>query len=136
MQVKLKICDGCQKPKPIWKSEGRKKFCKECWSWQTKSEGGNVKLPKQNPIRPRSSKREKLDRAYSVLRQQYLLNHHMCEIHLPGCTLRATDIHHTYSGKDRSKYYLDTTTWKAVCRFCHDWIHDNANKAREMNYLK
>jgi hypothetical protein len=49
---------------------------------------------------------------------------------------RTSEIHHSYSGKDRDKYYLDTTTWYAVERCCHDWCHANPKEARELGYLK
>jgi len=48
----------------------------------------------------------------------------------------ATEIHHTYCGKDRAQYYLDESTWIAVSRDGHNWIHDNPKEAREQGFLK
>ena len=31
IQAKLKTCAGCNEPKHIWKSDGKDKYCKECW---------------------------------------------------------------------------------------------------------
>jgi len=60
------------------------------------------------------------------------LNQH-CQAKLLNCTLISTDVHHLYSGKDRNKYYLDETTWKAVCRNCHNYIHDKLSKEDAIN---
>lgn len=90
------------------------------------------KIPK------RSEKRKKQDLAYKALREAYLKTHPECEANIPGVCSGdpAHEIHHTYSGKDREKYYLDTTTWKAIERSCHDWIHAHPLEAREMGLLK
>jgi hypothetical protein len=85
------------------------------------------------------SKRKKQNDEYSKLRKFYLDAHPFCEANLPGvCTSVATDIHHLYSGKNRNKYYLDDTTWKAICRNCHIFIHDklSAEEAIELNLKK
>jgi hypothetical protein len=44
---------------------------------------------------------------------------------LPITKWSSTEIHHTYCGKDEAKYYLDESTWIAVSRDGHNWIHDN-----------
>jgi hypothetical protein len=85
------------------------------------------------------SKRKKQNDEYSKLRKLYLDAHPFCEANLPGvCTSVTTDIHHLYSGKNRNKYYLDDTTWKAICRNCHIFIHDklSAEEAIELNLKK
>jgi predicted HNH restriction endonuclease len=53
-----------------------------------------------------------------------------------GCMHNATDVHHTYAGSNRDAFYLVQSTWKAVCRNCHNWVHENPAKARELGYLK
>jgi hypothetical protein len=53
-----------------------------------------------------------------------------------GCMVNATDVHHTFSGADRSVYYLIQSTWFPVCRSCHDWIHKFPKEARILGYLK
>ncbi|NQY42597.1 MAG: hypothetical protein HRT87_04550 [Legionellales bacterium] len=82
-----------------------------------------------------SKKRQQEDAKYRKLRINFLEEKPMCEARLPGCTLKSTDVHHKYSGKDRSKYYLDTSTWLSCCRSCHDFIHKNPRFARESNLL-
>lgn len=90
------------------------------------------------PIPNRSEKRKKEDVAYQALRKAYLLTHPSCELNIQGvCSGEpAHEIHHTYSGKDREKYFLDTTTWKSTERNCHDWVHLHPVEAREMGLLK
>jgi predicted HNH restriction endonuclease len=43
---------------------------------------------------------------------------------LNDCAIEATDVHHLFSGRNKDKYYLDMSTWKAVCRNCHRAIHN------------
>lgn len=102
--VKLKICNGCKKEKPIWKSFGKEKYCKECWKRKS------IAKPK--------------NREYSNKRKKFLSIHPKCEARLPGCMSDATDVHHCYSGIDREEHFLDDNTWKAVCRNCHNIIHN------------
>lgn len=151
MKQKLKKCDGCGNDRPIWKNvveDGeRKRYCKYCWMSPAKStERGSdddkkVKPTtfnkKQKPIPRRSSKRIKQDALYKVLREQFLKDHPTCMIKIPGvCTGKSCEVHHSYSGKDREKYYLDTTTWFAVDRNCHNFVHEHPEESREMGYLK
>ena len=89
---------------------------------------------KQKPI-PLMSKKRKIENAqYIVLRAEFLgkKENQVC----PITRQQATEIHHSYSGKDRAKYFLDTSTWIGVSRDGHNWIHDNPKEARELGYLK
>lgn len=81
-----------------------------------------------------SKKRQEEDLQYKVLRQEFLSRkeNQIC----PISKQQTVEVHHTYSGKDRAKYYLDTTTWMAVSRDGHNWIHDHPKDAREQGYLK
>lgn len=113
---KLKKCNGCDELKYIWKSIGKKdKYCKSCWY--------NIEKPKS--IVPVSKKRQVAMDDYSKKRELFLIAKPHCEAKLLECTGKATDVHHLYSGKDRNKYYLNISTWKAVCRNCHNYIHDH-----------
>jgi len=94
----------------------------------------NIKLKAMKPI-PKVSDKRKIENAkYSVLRIEFLgkTENKIC----PITGWPATEVHHTYCGKDRAKYYLDVTTWLAVSRDGHNWIHDNPKEARELGYLK
>ncbi len=140
MQQKLKICDNCKKPSIIWKSSGTggKRYCKQCSSNTGVAKLSIIKpTAKAKPIPPRSQKRSKEERLYQAKRIIFLQEHPLCEAHLPGiCTKHATDVHHSYSGKDRQQHFLNESTWFATCRACHDWIHNHSKEARELGYLK
>ena len=113
--MKLKICTECNEPKPIWKSVGKTdKYCKQCWF--------SLEPPKK--ISPVSKKKKEEMSEYSKLRTAFLVIHPFCEAKLQGCTSSATDVHHLYSGRDREKYYLTISTWKAICRNCHNIVHN------------
>jgi|LakMenE01Jun11ns_1017448.scaffolds.fasta_scaffold9321996_2 hypothetical protein len=129
MVKKKKICNNCNNLTFIYKSIGVNKYCKNC----------SMKLFPIKKISKIGSKRKKQNDEYSKLRKLYLDAHPFCEANLPGvCTSVTTDIHHLYSGKNRNKYYLDDTTWKAICRNCHIFIHDklSAEEAIELNLKK
>jgi hypothetical protein len=134
MQTKLKECDGCGKTTVIWKNHEGFRYCKYCWSCQKHSD--NTEKP-TNPAIPRvSSKRKKKDAEYAKLRQRYLTENPLCMIKGPNCTHYATDVHHSFAGSNRDAFYLVQSTWLAVCRACHSWIHENPEKARILGYLK
>jgi len=132
---KLKICDDCGRESIIWKSSGTGglKLCKTCWSCHSSKE--TLQKP-TNPISRVSAKRAKKDAEYAKLRQRYLTENPLCMIKVNGCTHGATDVHHTRSGSDRNAFYLVQSTWKAVCRNCHDFVHLNPKIAREIGWLK
>ena len=134
--MKLKICDGCNKERPIWKSSGTGglKLCQQCWSCH---KGGEDKQKPTSSEIPRvSAKRAKKDAEYAKLRIRYLTENNLCRVMVNGCGNGATDVHHKFSGSDRDTYYLVQSTWLAVCRACHSWIHENPEKARIMGWLK
>lgn len=132
---KTKTCDGCGKNSIIWKSSGTGglKLCKQCWSCQKTQD--NVQKP-TNTIPRVSAKRAKKDAEYLKLRERFLTENPICQISVAGCNHGATDVHHTYAGANRDAFYLVQSTWKAVCRNCHDYIHANPAEARVMNWLK
>ena len=76
-----------------------------------------------------SKKMAKINREYSKLRIEFLIDKPNCMASLPGCTLRAAEIHHK---KGRGKYHNDITTWLSVCRICHNWIELNPIDAQEL----
>ena len=134
--MKLKVCDGCQKETVIWKNHGGFKYCKYCWSCQKAIDSDSVQKPTDYKIPQVSSKRKKKDAEYLKLRERYLSDNPLCMVKVNGCSHNATDVHHTRSGSDRDTYYLVQSTWLAVCRACHSWIHENPEKARILGYLK
>ena len=136
MKQKLKECDGCGKETVIWKNHGGFKYCKYCWSCQNPKNKDNIQKPTDYKIPQVSSKRKKKDQEYLKLRERFLTENHLCQVTVAGCTNGATDVHHTYAGANRDAFYLVQSTWRAVCRNCHDWIHSHPTEARVMNWLK
>jgi hypothetical protein len=134
MKVKLKECDGCNKPSVIWKNHEGFRYCKQCWSCH-KSED-NTQKPTNSGIPRVSSKRKEKDAEYLKLRNRYLTENPLCVVKVSGCMHNATDVHHTYAGSNRDAFYLVQSTWRAVCRNCHNWIHEHPEEARIMNWLK
>ncbi len=78
-----------------------------------------------------SKKMDKIERSYSKLRKEFLLEHSMCQLRAVDCSLTATDVHHK---KGRGKYHLDTTTWMPLCRNCHSFIHEHIQEAKEYGF--
>jgi hypothetical protein len=133
---KKKICSGCNTEQYIWKNHEGSKYCKDCWSCHKSKDNKSQKpklAPSSSKLKQKSDKQKAIDKAYTLMRKEYLTKHPMCEIKLPGCTGLATDIHHKeYRGINT----LAQATWVAACRTCHDWCHANPAEARELGYLK
>lgn len=145
MNQKLKICTNCKKPRRIWKSSLKGKFCKFCWfklpenkpKVKLKIKLKKISVIKKKRISPISEKRIIANKKYSKLRKKFLEEKPECEAHLTGiCTSVSTEVHHLYSGKDRAAHYLDVPNWKSICRSCHTYLHVNTIWARKNNLLK
>jgi len=89
--------------------------------------------PPRKPIAKRSKKREDENKVYLMLREKFLKDNPRCAV-FP--LMDSNEVHHTYSGKDRDKYFLVVETWLPVSRYGHKWIHDHPKEARELNLLK
>lgn len=130
---KLKVCMDKECQNEFKQYNSLQKFCSP--SCTNKNRKVNIKLkPLYKPINKVSEKRKIENLKYSVLRTEFLgkKENHICPITIQP----AIEIHHTYCGKDRAKYFLDTSTWLAVSRDGHNWIHANPKEARELGYLK
>ena len=130
----------CKLSGTVWKQYNSLQKC-QCNECKKKQKPPNLKLkslyvmPKQKkPINKVSKKKAILDAKYLVLRKEFLgkKENQIC----PITKQQTTEIHHTYSGKDRSKYYLEIDTWLAVSRQGHIWIHEFSKEARGLGYLK
>ena len=124
-QFKLKVCKVC-------KSEFR-----QYTSFTKCSCQNSLPKPKETKkyVIPTVSEKRKIENLkYSVLRIEFLgkKENQIC----PITKQQTIEVHHTYCGKDRAKYYLDVSTWLAVSRDGHNWIHSNPKEARELGYLK
>ena len=76
MQPKLKKCSGCDQLKHIWKRHEKQLYCKDCWSQHP--DKGKKPLQAKKPMNKKSSKIQKLDALYTVLRESYLKNNPFC----------------------------------------------------------
>ena len=88
-------------------------------------------LPKsKKPIKKVSDKRKIQNLQYSADRIVFLNKPENRKCPITGQP--TPDVHHKFSGKDRSKYFLDQSTWLAVSREGHIWIHEHSKEAREL----
>jgi hypothetical protein len=136
MRVKLKHCDGpCQKDKPIWKNEGGKRYCSDCYRKIKQAEPTNNARPRTSkPIKQFSDKRQKEEVAYKAMRIVFLTQNPFCFMKIPGrCTTKATTIQHK---KGRGKYFLDTTTWGSACMECHAYCDTHPEEAFENGWAE
>ena len=130
MISKKKVCSGCNTEQYIWKRHLGQPFCKSCWSCHESKDKPKTKVPSK--LKQKSDKQKAIDKAYTLMRKEYLTKHSMCEIKLPGCKGQACDIHHTaYRGINT----LAQATWLAACRECHDWVHMEPKLARKLGFL-
>lgn len=89
--------------------------------------------PKSKYIKKVSDKRSDQMAQYKPMRLEFLKLYPKCQFE--GCECKSIEVHHKYSGKDRSKFYLDDSTWMAICRKHHAWIHAYPKQSRSMGYL-
>lgn len=136
IKVKLKPCDGedCNhRLQHIWKSEGNKKYCKNCWLKIMSGERIVPLIKKQKPIAKNSDKRKKQELAYSILRKTYLNNHSLCEANISEeCRGKSSQIHHK-AGRI-GELLCDDTKFLAVCDRCHDYIENNREEAIKLEF--
>ena len=81
-------------------------------------------------MKKQSKKMTKKNTEYSKLRKVYLTDKPNCMASIPGCALRASEIHHK---KGRGEHHNDVSTWLLVCRSCHEWIENHPEQAIELN---
>lgn len=74
---------------------------------------------KRTPLAKRSKKKDRVVRATSPARKQYLATH-ACAL----CGGMASDVHEIARGPSRDLAYTDADGWLAVCRTCHETLGD------------
>jgi len=130
IKPKLKECSVCHKLSVLWRSNP--KMCKEC---AQKEKVSISKFKYQTKVIKRvSTKQQKLNAAYMVLRNAFMKNHKLCEanlIDLAGCTRKATECHHP---NGRGKYLLDDSRFIALCHNCHAYIETHPTFAKEHGF--
>lgn len=131
---KLKPCNTCSEPSYIW-AHGN---CKHCDAMlkiaYQKEQQVTLRQTDSIPAKPFrvikkvSDKQAKLNRIYAITAAIFKGDNSHCMAKLPECNGVTSDVHHLFSGASRSKYYLDTTEWIAVCVSCHHKIHNILGK--------
>lgn len=115
--------------------EGRTEYCATHGHLIRKQERERLKVRVVQPIRKVSVKQAKQNQDYGVLSRQYKAEHPECEVRIEGvCDGMTTDVHHRAG---RRSNLLDASTFIAVCRSCHTYIHDkmSAEERREKGLL-
>ena len=75
----------------------------------------------------RERRRRYQRRLYAYKVREFLSSHPDCE----RCKREAHDVHHRCG---RGKNLMREETWSAVCRECHEWIHQNPKEARRKGW--
>jgi hypothetical protein len=130
IKLNKKLCNNCNTDQFIWKNDKGSKYCKNCW---LKLKAEYTKPLKKKPINQKSKKMKKADKAYTLLRKEFMEEHPTCEASLICCTGASTDVHHV---EGRGKNHLVVATWLSVCRSCHTWIHEHPTESRQVKLLK
>jgi hypothetical protein len=85
---------------------------------------------KRTRLSPISDRRRAEAKEYAEKREAFLRQRPVCE----RCDRRSSrDVHHKagrYGGN-----YLNVATWAALCRHCHDDIHQHPSQARASGWL-
>lgn len=84
-------------------------------------------------IRPKSDKMRKALAEYAKRRKVFIENNPVCEIQVDGCGYFTTDVHHP---RGRGAELMNLDECIPACRNCHNWVHTNDAKARELGFLK
>ena len=101
-----------------------------CWKHQTSSlPEKEIKANKKPNLRKISDKRKEESKEYEKIKKAFLKGK-VCDC----CgEERKLDVHHAYGRV--GKGFMDESTWKAVCRTCHTWIHSNPLEAEQQGLL-
>ena len=110
---------------------------------QRKTELKRGKPPQRKTrINPVSKKRAKLNQARRKFVEGFLAANPRCQAgtlitpidHRHRCGRWSVDVHEVVT-RARGGSILDPHNCRAICRLCHDWIHDNPADATEVGLL-
>ena len=87
---------------------------------------------KKQPISKQSEKRAGENKEYLKLREVFLSAHPRCEIKVPGCTVKSTEVHH--AGGRIGKRLTQVELFIAACSSCHRYLEVNPAWAKENGY--
>ena len=138
IQPKLKTCSTCKQQTILWKAKPNE-CCKSCWlKIKASNEVSNDKPYNLSKTTKSSAKRIKSVsdkmlgklKEYRMLRDAYMSGNPICEV--IGCGRVADDLHHKRS---RAYHLCDVSIFMAVCRLCHNKIHESDAWARQNGYI-
>lgn len=118
---KKKVCKECNELRYLF-SKGR---CKEC-----AQKSYSKPKTKKKYISPISKKQTESLKKYRKLRDEYMANHPKCEV----CGKDSQDLHHKLHVRT-GRALTDVKWFMAVCRSCHNKIHENHSWAVKNGYL-
>ena len=133
MKQKLKICVDCNKLTHIF-SKGRCTQCAKVFSFfNRKNAPQRTKtVLKYGKINPESVKQKNINFEYFKVRKMFMAEHKICQVKVEGCTRVSMECHQA-TGRNGQR-----TTWVkyfvAVCRNCHNWIHNNPIEAEAKGF--
>lgn len=129
-QIKEKQCAWCGKMfKPKFYTTQR--TCSSTCAFERHKAEGKPKN-KTKFIAPVSKKLASRLQVYRIRRDAFMKQNTICQC--TGCATPSQDLHHM-SGR-LGNNLIDESTFMAVCRKCHIWIHENPKQARALKYLK
>lgn len=91
-----------------------------------------IKDPELKPakeLNKESEKQKSLTKQYLKDRKEWMKKNKYCVAKFEGCTKMSSDLHHA---KGRGEYLLDQTTWRALCRNCHQRAEENPELAKSL----
>lgn len=101
--------------------EGNTDYCATHNFEHRRAERNAKKVKIVKPVKKVTEKKAKELIRYSKLRADFLEHKMVCEFRFEGCLISASDIHHA-AGRIGDNF-LDTKTWRSICRNCHDYGH-------------
>jgi hypothetical protein len=121
---KIKPCKTCREQMFIW-SNGN---CKTCAN-KIKINNTSKKVYNTSAIKKVSTRLQKLNAAYKVLRDQFMKANPICQVRIKCSGAKSEDLHHA---RGRGEYLLDGRYFKALCRECHRWAEENSEQAKAL----
>jgi hypothetical protein len=112
------------------KHAGANGYCNYC---EKEGYAGAKQVKEPYKIPKESKKRAKENREYKKKRDEKLKLYPVCEMGLPGCTVKATDTHHVGGRVGKN---LTGSELLSCCRNCHTIVELNPKMAKEKNFSK
>ena len=132
LKAKFGSCSGCGEENQLLYRRNPP-MCQKCnWEFKKQKAKKKGKKPPRKVISLVSKKRLDQLKKYREIRDRYLADHPICEVH--DCNKPTTNLHHR-AGREGELLYMDEY-FMACCETCHPKrIHENPAWARERGYI-